>query len=203
MSRLFQNGTTAGHAATGLDSAGASKENCKGNPAHGSPAIKTAGFPVHCVVVLSFEALFRENIMSSKKPLISVAVGSAFAAALGAAPIVSAAENPFAMQSLDKGYMLAQAGKAGEGKCGAGKCGAAMMNAGKGEKSCKADANQDGKVSKEEFTKHHEAMFAMKDANKDGFIDKDEMARMMDGKCDGMKAWEGKCGAGKCGAMMK
>ncbi len=141
--------------------------------------------------------------MSSKKPLISVAVGSAFAAALAAAPIVSAAENPFAMQPLDKGYMLAQAGKMGEGKCGAGKCGAAMTNAGKGDKNCMADTNQDGKVSKEEFIKQHEAMFDMKDANKDGFIDKDEMAKMMEGKCGGMKAGEGKCGAGKSGTMTK
>lgn len=126
--------------------------------------------------------------MASNNPLISIAVGSAFAAALAAAPITSAAENPFAMQPLDKGYMLAQAGKMGEGK---------------GDKNCKADADQDGKVSKEEFIKHHEAMFDMKDTNKDGFIDKDEMAKMMDGKCGGMKAGEGKCGAGKCGAMMK
>ncbi len=63
--------------------------------------------------------------------------------------------------------------------------------------------NQDGKVSKEEFIKQHEAMFDMKDANKDGFIDKDEMAKMMDGKCGGMKAGEGKCGAGKRGTMTK
>lgn len=141
--------------------------------------------------------------MSSKKPLISVAIGSAFAATLAAAPIASAAGNPFAMQSLDKGYMLAQAGKMGEGKCGAGRCGAAMMKTGKDGKDCMADTNQDGKVSKEEFTKQHEAMFDMMDANKDGFIDKDEMARMMDGKCDGMKAGEGKCGAGKRGTMTK
>ena len=46
-------------------------------------------------------------------------------------------------------------------------------------------------------------MFDMKDANKDGFIDKDEMAKMMDGKCGGMKAGEGKCGAGKRGTMTK
>ncbi len=126
--------------------------------------------------------------MSSKKALVSVAVGSAFAATLGMAPIASAAENPFAMQSMGKGYMLAQAGKMADGKCGMGKSGAAMM-----------DANKDGKVSKEEFTKHHEAMFEKKDANKDGVLDKDEMGKMMDGKCGGAKAeaMEGKCGGAK------
>lgn len=125
--------------------------------------------------------------MSSKKTLISAAVGTAFVATLGAAPLASAAENPFAMQSLDQGYMVAQAGKMGEGKCGGmkageGRCGMTMM-----------DANKDGKISKEEFTKHHEAMFATMDANKDGSISKDEMGKMMDGKC----------GEGKCGGMKK
>jgi uncharacterized low-complexity protein len=145
--------------------------------------------------------------MTSKKTLISAAVGTAFAATLGAAPIASAAENPFAMQSLDQGYMLAQAGKMGDGKCGGmkagdGKCGMSM-----------ADDNKDGKVSKEEADKMHASMFANMDANKDGFIDKDEMGKMMGGKC-GMgkcggakKPMEGKCGGmkatpeGKCGGM--
>jgi uncharacterized low-complexity protein len=130
--------------------------------------------------------------MSSKKTLISTAVGSAFAASLGAAPAASAAENPFAMQSLDQGYMLAQAGKMGDGKCGMGKCGGTMM-----------DENKDGKISKEEFTKYHDAVFATTDVNKDGFIDKDEMGKPggakkpMEGNCGGMKAPMGKCGGMK------
>lgn len=118
----------------------------------------------------------------SRRTLISAAVGSAFAVTLGAAPAAIAAENPFAMQPLNKGYMVADAGKMRDGKCGVGKCGAAMM-----------DENKDGKVSKEEFTKHHEAIFTQMDANKDGFVDKDEMAKMRS------KAMEGKCGGG----MMK
>lgn len=132
--------------------------------------------------------------MSSKKTLISVAVGSAFAASLGVAPVVSAAENPFALQSLDKGYMVADNHAAKpkamkEGKCGEGKCG--NMKAGEGKCGmAMADTNKDGKVSKEEANAHHESMFAMMDANKDGFIDKDEMAK-------GMKAKEGKCGGMK------
>ncbi len=130
--------------------------------------------------------------MSSKKTLMSAAVGSAFAATLGAAPIASAAENPFAMQSLDRGYMVAQTGKMSDGKCGQGKCGG--MNKAS-ENKCGAammDANKDGKVSKEEFMKAHEAMFSNMDANKDGSIDKTEMGKMMDGKCG-----EGKCGGTK------
>lgn len=124
--------------------------------------------------------------MSSKKSIISMAVGSVFAATLGV-PIVAAADNPFAMQSLDKGYMVADAhkygekkggeGKCGEGTCGEGKCGAAM-----------ADANKDGKVTKEEYNAHHKAMFDHMDTNKDGVIDKDEMKH---------KTKEGGCGHNK------
>lgn len=132
--------------------------------------------------------------MSSKKTLVSVAVGSAFAASLGVAPVATAAENPFALQSLDKGYMVADHHEAKpkamkEGKCGEGKCGNMKMGEGKCGMAM-ADTNKDGKVSKEEAMKHHESMFAMMDANKDGFIDKDEMAK-------GMKAKEGKCGGMK------
>ena len=112
--------------------------------------------------------------MTHKKSILSLAVGSAFAATLSVAPIASAADSPFASQSLDRGYMVAGAHdhatkKAGEGKCGAmkaseGSCGVTM-----------ADLNKDGKVSKEEFTMHHDVMFEHMDANKDGFIDKSEM----------------------------
>lgn len=132
--------------------------------------------------------------MSSKKTLISVAVGSAFAASIGVAPLAVAAENPFALQSLDKGYMVADNHAAKpkamkEGKCGEGKCGNMKMGEGKCGMAM-ADTNKDGKVSKEEANAHHESMFAMMDANKDGFVDKDEMAK-------GMKAKEGKCGGMK------
>ena len=151
--------------------------------------------------------LLGENTMS-KKTLIAAAVGTAFAATLGVAPIVSAADSPFAMQSLDRGYMVAQAGKTADGKCGQGKCGG--MKAGAAGSNCAAmDADKDGKVSKEEFMKGHEAMFARKDANKDGFIDKDEMGKMTEGKCGegkcggDSKEAEGKCGEGKCGGDKK
>ena len=127
----------------------------------------------------------------SKKSLIATAVGTAFAATL-AAPVVSAAGNPFALSSLASGYQVADnatPAKPMDGKCGGnmntkagdGKCGMSM-----------ADTNKDGKISKEEADKQHEAMFTQMDTNKDGSIDKSEMGKMKDGKC----------GQGKCGANM-
>jgi uncharacterized low-complexity protein len=123
-------------------------------------------------------------MMSNKKSLISIAIGSAFVATLGTVPSVSAADNPFTIQPLVKGYMVADShnygekkggeGKCGgEGACGEGRCGAAM-----------ADANSDGKITREEWTKHHDAMFEHMDTNKDGVISKDEKkGKMKDGKC--------------------
>ena len=40
--------------------------------------------------------------MCNKKTMISLAVGSVVAATLGAVPVVSAADSPFAAKSLDK-----------------------------------------------------------------------------------------------------
>jgi uncharacterized low-complexity protein len=107
--------------------------------------------------------------MRNKKSIISMAVGSAFAATLGAVPAASAADSPFAVQSVDKGYVLAYADRVdpnkygGGAKSGEGRCGMSMV-----------DANKDGKVSKQEFLKHHEAIFDRIDANKDGSVDQPE-----------------------------
>ena len=123
----------------------------------------------------------------SKKTLIAAAAGSAFVAGMSATPIASATDNPFAMQSLDRGYMVAQTGKTTDGKCGQGKCGSMSKAT---ENKCGAammDANKDGNVSKEEFMKAHETMFNNMDANKDGAIDKTEMGKMMQGKCGASK----------------
>ena len=58
--------------------------------------------------------------MKASKTSLSLALS----AALGTSGIALAADsNPFAMQPLEQGYMLAQSDKAGEGKCGEGKCG--------------------------------------------------------------------------------
>lgn len=125
--------------------------------------------------------------MTNRKSTIGIAVGSAFAASM-AVTSAGAAENPFALQSMDRGYMVADAGM--QGKCGAGKCGGAKAS----EAKCGAsmlDANKDGKVTKDEFMKAHENMFAAKDANKDGVLSGNELKPGM----------AGKCGAGKCGGM--
>ncbi|GAB1721050.1 MAG: hypothetical protein NTAFB09_27810 [Nitrosospira sp.] len=113
--------------------------------------------------------------MRNKRTAISLAVGSAFAATLGIAPVVSAAENTpenlFAARTLDKGYVLAYAdrvdpnkyGGGGAPKTSEGRCGMSMV-----------DANKDGKVTKQEFLKHHEAIFDRMDTNKDGAVDQPE-----------------------------
>ena len=113
--------------------------------------------------------------MRNKKTVISLAVGSAFAVTLAAAPAISAAENssenPFAAETLDKGYVLAYAdrvdpnkyGGGGAPKTSEGRCGMSMV-----------DANKDGKVTKQEFLKHHEAIFDRIDTNKDGAVDQPE-----------------------------
>lgn len=114
--------------------------------------------------------------MRNTKSKISVVIGSVLATSLGASPAVfaadevgSAADNPFAMQPLNKGYIVAYADRADPGKYGAGaksaegKCGMSL-----------ADTNKDGQVSKEEFIKHHEAIFDKIDANKDGSVNQAE-----------------------------
>ncbi len=139
----------------------------------------------------------------SKKTLIATAVGSAFVASMAAAPIASATENPFALSGLSSGYQVADTtvpkpmeGKCGGMKAGEGKCGGMKAGAPEGM-PCPAmmAANKDGKVSKEEFVKRHEAVFDSMDANKDGSLDQAEMGKMMQGKCGGAKMpMEGKCG---------
>jgi len=128
------------------------------------------------------------------KPL-AIALGTAFVTTLAATPAANASENPFAASDLSSGYMVAENA---EGKCGASKamdakCGAnKAMDAKPGEGKCgmgMLDADADGKITRDEFMKGHEAMFNKEDANGDGVIDANEM-----------KAMEGKCGEGKCGA---
>ena len=133
------------------------------------------------------------NNMPSKKSIISLALGSAFAATLGTASVASAADNPFAAQSLQKGFMVAGSHYddkggydtggygdrkdayggdrkdtyGGEKKYGEGRCGMSM-----------ADTDNDGRVSREEHARHAEKMFDKADTNRDGYIDKDEASAM-------------------------
>ncbi|KVW92776.1 hypothetical protein [Thiobacillus denitrificans] len=73
----------------------------------------------------------------SRKSLIAAAVGTAFVASMTAAPIASAAGNPFALSGLTTGYQVADNHaemkptdkKMPEGKCGEGKCGATKKDA--------------------------------------------------------------------------
>lgn len=119
------------------------------------------------------------NNLPSKKSIMSLALGSAVAVALGGASIASASESPFAVQSLGKGYMVAESHygqktddgygekKGYDKKSGEGRCGMSM-----------ADTDKDGRVSKEEHARHCEMMFDKMDASKDGYIDKDEASKM-------------------------
>ena len=71
-------------------------------------------------------------------------VGAALVGSLGAFGLAQAAENPFALQALDSGYVqVAEAdteGKCGEGKCGGkdgeGKCGSTKDGGKDGEGKC-------------------------------------------------------------------
>lgn len=52
------------------------------------------------------------------------------------------------------------------------------------------DSNKDGKIAKDEFTKHHDQIFTQMDKNADGMIDATERAAMKDqikGRMEGMK----------------
>jgi uncharacterized low-complexity protein len=73
--------------------------------------------------------------MASKKT-VSLVIGSAFAASIAAAPIASAADNPFEMDSLKNGYQVAGVAKGEEAKCGEGKCGGASDDEKGGEAKC-------------------------------------------------------------------
>jgi len=117
--------------------------------------------------------------MNGKKTALSLAIGSAFAVSLVAAPLATAAENPFGMSALQNGYLLASAHsgaapaakakddmkatdkKMPEGKCGEGKCGGAKPDA-----KTKAKAKADMKATDKKMP-------------------------------------EGKCGEGKCGGAKK
>ncbi|MDQ5768570.1 hypothetical protein [Thiothrix subterranea] len=132
---------------------------------------------------------------------LKLALGATFAVVTLGAGAVSA-ENPFAANTLTNGYMQLAENKAdGEMKCGAGMCGA-NMKAGEGkcggDMDCPADADKDGKVTKEEFMTHHEKMFTEADADKDGSLSADERkalhSKMGEGKCGGK---EGTCGGNK------
>ena len=65
--------------------------------------------------------------MMNKKSTLSLVLGSAFVATVAMTPVANAAQSPFAMHTLEKGYMTASAdtsvdtSKAAEAKCSANK----------------------------------------------------------------------------------
>jgi uncharacterized low-complexity protein len=95
--------------------------------------------------------------MTISTKAVALAVSSAFVLSIGAAT-VNAAENPFAIKSMSKGYQVADhhEEKAKDGKCGEGKCGAEMKKDGAkakdgkcGEGKCGAEMKKDGATAKE------------------------------------------------------
>lgn len=108
--------------------------------------------------------------MLHKRNLIAIAVGTVFLATFGAT-------TAFATDAAKDSSHQHQSGQAaGHGDTKSGdhhghQCQHMMSS---------VDLNNDGKISKEEFMKYHEAKFDKKDTNKDGFLDETEMHGMMD-----------------------
>lgn len=123
---------------------------------------------------------------------LSIALGTA-ALTLAASSSATAASNPFQLNELPSGYMQLAEGKCGSNKGKSGNCGGYLK---------RYDANEDGKITKEEFIKGHELKFDRMDKNSDGVISGDEMKKGKEGKCGGDKKRmrEGKCGEAKCGS---
>jgi uncharacterized low-complexity protein len=105
------------------------------------------------------------------KPLVA-AMGAAFALSAIVAPLANAADNPFAVQELDSGHMVAGKLMADEGSCGEGEgsCGEGEGSCGEGEGSCGEGEGSCGEG--------------------EGSCGEGD---------DGEDEGEGKCGEGKCG----
>jgi len=88
--------------------------------------------------------------MAYKKTVLSLALASAVGSAFLSIPAAHSAGDPFAMQSLEKGYMVAEmkdgTGKAKEAKCGGDKAKEAKCGGDKAkEAKCGGDKAKEGK----------------------------------------------------------
>ena len=135
--------------------------------------------------------------MSTTKKAINGFIGCVVVSAASFSAAVNAqVESPFALVDLSHEYMVAEAGAAtdakpaADAKAGEGKCGGKMKGM--------MDTDKDGKVSKDEFIKHHEHMFEMMDKDKNGVLDDSEMSHAGDMKKDMMG---GGMGGGMSGGM--
>ncbi len=97
--------------------------------------------------------------MLHKKNLIAITVGTVFLFTFSATAISAADATKESGQAA--GHADMKSGDHHGHRCGS--------------KMSSVDLNKDGKISKEEFMKHHEAMFDKKDTNKDGVLDDTEM----------------------------
>jgi len=73
--------------------------------------------------------------MNAQQKTLALVLGGVFSASIAVAPVVHAANNPFATKSLSSGYMVAEADQATDGekmkdgKCSTGKCSASKKKA--------------------------------------------------------------------------
>jgi uncharacterized low-complexity protein len=109
--------------------------------------------------------------VNTSKKVLNIAIGTAFAASLTAAPIAGAADNPFASKLIGSGYKVAAEAK----------CGGAM------EKEMKAKEGTCGGMAKD--TRSAEDIAANKEMMKEG--------KCGEGKCGVKNLKEGKCGGKK------
>lgn len=111
--------------------------------------------------------------MNTQRSHLKLATGMTVAAAFTLGSLAHAADNPFGMQKLDRGYQLAQAnmdGKKADGKCGEAKCGAAKVAEKKKDGNCGADKKKDASCGAD---------------------------KKKEGSCAGDKKMDGSCGAKK------
>lgn len=135
--------------------------------------------------------------MSKKSAPLATAVGTAILATAGLSGMANAAENPFALHELERGYSLSSSaleGGCGEGKCGEGKCG--------DSKSEKSDEKSSEHNAATELTTESDSVKAMELSTGDVEAvneSESESEQHSEESSTDKASHEGKCGEGKCG----